>query len=485
MRCQSQPLRCIIKQVYKGYASVMHVKPFSNFVKANTHPRKRRLEGAIAMSDVFVVDTNKKPLNPVHPGEARFLLKAGKAVVLKHYPFTIVLKRAVETPQVEPLRLKLDPGSTTTGIALVNDTTGRVVFAAELSHRGHATKRALEARRGVRRGRRQRKTRYREPRYSNRTRRKGWITPSLESRVCNVLTWVTRMMRVCPIDAISMELVKFDMQALEHPDIAGCEYQQGTLAGYEVREYLLSKWERRCAYCAKENLPLQIEHIVARANGGSNRVSNLTLACETCNRIKGTQDIAVFLKNKPDLLTRILRQTKAPLSDAAAVNTTRWRLYEYLTTLGLPVECGSGGLTKFNRTTRKLEKAHWRDAACVGKSTPTELKTQEVVPLLIYAMGHGSRQMCRMDRYGFPRTGPKQVKRVKGFQTGDSIRAVVPDGAKVGTYIGKVAVRTTGSFNITTHVGTVQGINARFCMVLQHSDGYRYQKGVVVFPPHA
>lgn len=429
------------------------------------------------MSYVFVVDTNKKPLSPVHPGEARFLLTRGKAAVLKRFPFTIVLTREGDQPQVEPLRVKLDPGSKTTGIAVVNDQSGKILFAAELSHRGQAIHDALLSRRAVRRGRRARHTRYRKPRFDNRRRESGWMAPSLQSRVDTVLTWVHRLQRVCPIEAISMELVRFDLQAMEQPDMEGCQYQQGTLAGYELRAYLLEKWERRCAYCAKENLPLQVEHIVPRAKGGSNRVSNLTLACETCNCAKGTQDIAVFLKEKPDVLTRILRQTKTPFKDAAVVNSTRWRLFECLQALGLPVECGSGGLTRFNRTIRNLEKAHWVDAACVGTSTPTGLDTQQIVPLRIKATGHGSRQMCRMDRYGFPRTGPKQARRVKGFQTGDIVRAVVRSGVKAGTYVGKVAVRRTGSFNITTPTRTVQGISHRFCTVLHHCDGYSYHMG--------
>ncbi len=429
------------------------------------------------MSYVFVVDTNKKPLNPVHPGEARFLLKAGKAAVLKRYPFTLVLKRALERPVVQPLRVKLDPGNRTTGIALVNDTTGKVVFAAELPHRGRAIHNALLSRQAVRRGRRARHTRYRKPRFNNRIRPKKWMAPSLESRVENVLTWIKRLMHICPIEAISMELVRFDMQAMEQPGIEECQYQQGTLAGYELREYLLEKWERRCAYCAKEHRPLQIEHIIPRAKGGSNRVSNLTLACEPCNRAKGTQDVAVFLKKKPDVLTRLLCQAKAPLKDAAAVNSTRWRLYECLNALGLPIECGSGGLTKWNRITRTLEKAHWIDAACVGKSTPVELDRRGIVPLFIQATGQGSRQMCSMDRYGFPRTGPKQARRVKGFQTGDIVQAVVRSGVKVGTYEGKVAVRSTGFFNITTPTRIVQGISHRFCTVLHRCDGYTYQKG--------
>lgn len=426
------------------------------------------------MSSVFVVDTNKQPLNPVHPGEARYLLTSGKASVLKRYPFTIILKKAVKNPSAQPLRVKLDPGSKTTGIAVVDDTTGRVVFAAELAHRGQTIRDALLSRRAIRRGRRARHTRYRKPRFANRKRPEGWLPPSLESRVCNVLTWVKRLRRLCPLGAISMELVKFDLQAMEQPDIEGCRYQQGTLAGYELREYLLEKWARRCAYCGKENVPLQIEHMVARAKGGSDRASNLTLACEPCNKAKGTQDIAVFLAKKPEVFKRVLATAKAPLKDAAAVNSTRWRLFECLKALGLPVECGSGGRTKFNRTRRTLPKTHWLDAACVGKSTPETLHTQGIVPLRIAATGHGCRQMCLMDRYGFPRTQPKSAKRVQGFQTGDIVRAVVTSGVKVGTYVGKVAVRATGSFNIKTANQTVQGVSHRFCTMLHRSDGYVY-----------
>lgn len=102
-----------------------------------------------------------------------------------------------------------------------------------------------------------------------------------------VTTWVARLRRLCPITALSQELVKFDTQAMQHPEIAGMEYQQGELAGYEIREYLLEKWQRRCAYCQASKVPLQVEHILPKARGGSNRVSNLTLACEPCNQAKG------------------------------------------------------------------------------------------------------------------------------------------------------------------------------------------------------
>jgi 5-methylcytosine-specific restriction endonuclease McrA len=426
------------------------------------------------VSKVFVLDTNKQPLNPIHPGRARMLLAQGKAAVLRSYPFTLILKEEVLNSQVEPLQIKIDPGAKTTGIALVNDTTGEVVWIAELQHRGFQIGDALTSRRQLRRSRRNRKTRYRKPRFLNRTRLKGWLPPSLNSRVANILTWVKRLSALCRITAISQELVRFDTQQMESSEISGVGYQQGTLAGYEIREFLLSKWNRTCAYCGVKDTRLEIEHIQPRSKGGSNRVSNLCLACVPCNQKKGNQDIKDFLKGKPDLLKRILAQAKKPLADTAAVNATRWNLYENLKKTGLPVEVGTGGRTKYNRTIRRLDKTHYWDAACVGASTPERLITKVVKPLLIAAIGHGTRQQCRTDKFGFPVRYCSRTKFHKGFQTGDIVKANVTSGKKVGTYVARVATRATGSFNISTTDGLVQGISHKYCIHIHKKDGYAY-----------
>jgi 5-methylcytosine-specific restriction endonuclease McrA len=430
------------------------------------------------VSKVFVVDTYKRVLDPIHPGYARRLLKQGRAAIFRRFPLTIILKVEIPDPVVQPLRIKLDPGSRTTGLALVNETTGEVVFAAELTHRGHQIKERLDQRRAVRRNRRARKTRYRQPRFKNRkNKKKGWQSPSLESRMANILTWVARLTRSCPVTAISLELVKFDLQRMENPEISGIEYQQGMLLGYEIRQYLLEKWNRQCAYCRKQDVPLQVEHIQPRAKGGTDRISNLTLACEKCNLKKGTQDITVFLKKKPELLKRIQAQAKAPLKDATAVNSTRWALFERLKATGLPIECGSGGLTKYNRTTRNLPKEHWIDAACIGMSTPEQLQIKQVIPLVISAQGHGNRQMCNVSKIGFPCSKPKGAKHVRGFQTGDITKAIVITGKKQGTYVGRVLVRSTGSFDLRTKQGRIAGLNVRFFTQIHRCDGYSYQKG--------
>jgi 5-methylcytosine-specific restriction endonuclease McrA len=425
------------------------------------------------MSKVFVIDSEKRPLNPIHSAPARQLLRNKKAAVFRRFPFTIILKESYSDSPVSPLRLKLDPGAKTSGLALINDTTGEVVFAAELKHRGFAIRDALTSRRQLRRSRRSRKTRYRQPRFLNRTRDSGWLPPSLTSRVENIKTWVEKLRKLAPIGAISQELVCFDMQLIRHPNIQGKEYQQGALEGYETREYLLEKWYRECAYCGIKDVPLQVEHIQCRAKGGSNSIANLCLSCERCNLKKGTQDVKDFLKKDSSRLEKILKQAKRPLADAAAVNATRFAMLEVLKATGLPVETGSGGLTKFNRSKQNLEKQHWIDAACTGLSTPI-LNIKGVKPLLISANGHGTRQSCRTDKFGFPIRYCSRTKFHFGFQTGDIVKAVVTSGKKIGEYVGRIATRATGSFNISTKNGLAQGISHKYCKFIHKKDGYSY-----------
>jgi 5-methylcytosine-specific restriction endonuclease McrA len=479
MAPQSPALRTVVKQLH-GVASSAAVTQTAGYpwrgeryLGNQGYPKGKAIM-------VFVVDTERRPLAPCHPARARRLLTEGKAAVWRREPFTLILKRVVPDAHLhpEPLRVKIDRGSKVTGLALVNERTGQVAWAAEVTHRGQRIRDALLARRALRHNRRQRKTRYRPQRLDNRRRPDGWLPPSLESRISNVLTWVDRVRRYAPVGALSQELVRFDTQLLEHPEISGVEYQQGTLAGYEVREYLLEKFQRGCAYCGATDLPLQVEHIVPKARGGTNRVSNLAIACEPCNQAKGQQTAAEFGHSEVQV------QAKRALTDVAAVNASRWALYCRLQATGLPVEVGTGGCTKWNRTQRGLPKMHWIDAACVGMSTPARVICAGIVPLVIAATGRHSRQMCRTNASGFPDKAPKATSVVAGMRTGDLVRALVPaPSIKAGTYTGRLAVRATGSCNIKTSVGTVQGIHIRYCRPLQRADGYSYQKGEAALPP--
>jgi 5-methylcytosine-specific restriction endonuclease McrA len=433
---------------------------------------------------VLVLDKRKNPLMPCSEKRARLLLSRKQAVVHRRlYPFTLRLKNRIGGT-VQPLRLKLDPGSKVTGVGLVRESevvapaTGElqrqahVLMLAELQHRGQQIRDALTQRRAFRRRRRGMNLRYRAPRFVNRTKPDGWLSPSLRHRVDSMLSWVNRLCQASPVTALSVERVRFDTQLLQNPEISGVEYQQGTLAGYEVREYLLEKWGRQCAYCDAEDVPLEMEHIQAKTNGGSDRVVNLTLACRPCNQRKGDRDVREFLADKPETLKRILAQAKAPLKDAAAVNATRHALYRELCDTGLPVEASAGGRTKFNRSRFGIPKAHCLDAVCVGDVAAVEGWQQPV--LGIKATGRGSYQRTRLTKFGFPRGYLTRRKQAYGFQTGDRVKATVPSGKKTGVHRGRVAIRASGSFNLQTPQGVIQGVSHRHCRIIQRGDGYGY-----------
>jgi hypothetical protein len=253
------------------------------------------------------------------------------------------------------------------------------------------------------------------------------------------------------------------------------------LAGYEVREYLLTKFGRRCVYCGATDTRLEVEHLVPRSQGGSDRVSNLAIACHPCNQAKGNQNIKDFLLGKPDILKRVLAQAKKPLADAAAVNTTRWALFERIKAVGLPLETGTGGLTKFNRTRLGLAKTHWGDAVAVGSSTPEQVIVKVTKPLMIKATGYGHRRMCNITKFGFPQVNKKgefavrsRTKILHGFQTGDMVKAVVPKGKNAGIHVGRVTVRVTGQFDISTATRRLQIINHKYCKPIHRQDGYCY-----------
>ena len=441
---------------------------------------------------VPVIDKQGKPLMPCHPARARQLLRTGRAIVVHAAPFVIRLKdRTAEESVVDGVWVGIDPGSKHTGIAVFGfgRSTGdarRGLFSVQLDHRGQQISKNLTGRAGRRRGRRSRNLRYRAPRFLNRSKPKGWLAPSLWHRVEGVMSWAAKLQRWFPVTGWHQELVRFDIQKVGNPEISGTEYQRGALAGFETREYLLAKWNRKCAYCdasgvGPTGVPLNIDHIHPRAKGGSNKVTNLALACIPCNQRKGKQDVSVFLAGQAARLAKVLAQATRPLHDASAVNSTRWVLRDALAETGLPVATDSGGRTKFNRTINGLPKSHALDALSVGEATGIVAYPASVH--VAKSTGRGSYGRTASDKYGFPRLRYTRTKQHFGFTTGDLVRAVVPKGTKAGTYVGRVAVRATGRFNVTTTAGVVQGLHNRFFLPIQRADGWQHHVSAEPIPP--
>jgi hypothetical protein len=279
-------------------------------------------------------------------------------------------------------------------------------------------------------------------------------------------------MKLVPLDAVAAETVRFDTRKILNPEISGTEYRQGPLPGREVRERLPEKFGGKCPYCGKEGVPLEIDHVVPKAKGGSDRVSNLTLARAECNRKKGSRDLKTFLAMKPGLAEEIPRRASAPFRDAAAVNPTRWEIFSRLKDTGLPVSTSSGGLTKYNRSRFGIPKSHAPDAARVGR--PGGVRDRKLPTLIAACCGRGQYQRTKQDRHGFPRLRLSSAKDVHGFRTGDMARADVPKGGHAGTHVGRVAVRKSGSFAVKTMDGVISS-SWKHCRLLQKGNGYSWR----------
>lgn len=425
---------------------------------------------------VFVLSKEGTPLDPCHPARARKLLAKGRAVVVRHTPFVIRMKdRAIVGSQIEGVELGIDPGARHTGLAVFGQEKGmrRGLFAMQLDHRGDQIARKMARRAGYRRRRRAANLRNRAPRFSNRARASGWLAPSLSHRVATTKSWVERIQKWAPVRAVHIESSAFDIAELAAGrSLDAVEYQQGALHGYEVRQYLLEKWNRACAYCDATGVPLNIDHIRSRANGGSDRVSNLTIACVACNQAKGSKRVEEFLADDPGRLKRVLDAVSVRLRDAAAMNATKHVLVDQVGSMGLPVFTSSGARTKWNRHRTELSKSHTLDALHVGELEAVQQWPSQV--LVATCTGRGSRVRTNFDRFGFPKASLPSTKRHHGLATGDLVRAIVPRGKQAGSHVGRVAVRRSGFLDISTHEGRRQGISHKYCRLLQRADGYGY-----------
>ena len=419
---------------------------------------------------VFVLNRSKKPLNMISNAEARILIRKKLAVIHKIYPFTIRLRDNSCVSNDRTYTVKLDPGSRHTGVAIIDDKD-QVVMLAEIEHRGHIIKKDLDSRRNARKSRRQRKTRYRPARFLNRTKPQGWIAPSVKSRTDNVINFIKKYKKLLNINKVMIENVSFDTaQMTSDVNLVGTAYQQGPLYQKELRSFIFSRSDGECVYCGAVATEID-HHIIPRAKGGTNSVYNLAASCRTCNQMKSNLTLKDFGKLVGKDFSH-LEPKKLP-KYAAIVQSARNYMVREITKLISDTTLHDAWLTKYNRDSLGLPKEHYYDALSVGE-VPTKFNFLTDKILQISAKGRGSRQMCLMDKYGFPRTSAKASKMVNGFQTGDIVKAVVTKGSKQGEYLGRVAVRSRGYFDIQTKTQVVQGIGFEYCHIVQRSDGHLY-----------
>jgi len=330
------------------------LKTFDNNLEEN-HSQHRENPDLRVQDVVYVLNMRGQPLMPTKQQKANKLLKQNKAKVTTCKPFTIQLNYATGEAK-QPITLGIDAGYQRIGFSVITDK--KELVSGDLHMRTNISKKISE-RRGARRLKRNRLW-HRKPRFLNRvrTKSKGWLAPSILHKLDTHIKLVNKIKTFLPITKTIIEVAKFDCHKLVNPEINGIEYQQGTLQGYNIRQYLLEKWHYRCVYCKKKNVPLEIEHMTPKSRGGSNRVVNLTISCHDCNQKKGDMTVEEFGFSK----LRI--QADKTFKDSTFMNIVRWRLVNQLNT-----EHTYGHITKHNRIKHGLEKSHINDAFIIAGGT--------------------------------------------------------------------------------------------------------------------
>ena len=336
-------------------------------------------------TQVCVLDQNGKPLMPTtRLGKVYRLLKTQKAHIVSYEPFTIQLDYEPDTHIIQPLTLGVDSGAIHSGYSVANEH--REYYSAEIIARDNISKK-LSNKRMYRKQRRSRKTRYRKPRFKNRkNKKKGWLPPSLEQKVAVQLNEIDHLHHYFPIENIIVEVAEFDIQKIKDPNISGIGYQQGTLYGYNIRNYLLEKHGRKCFYCGKTVSDFEVEHMIPKIRGGSDRIDNLTLSCHDCNQKKDTLTAEEFIKQtlpakKAATKLKQLPNEKHLFKYMTYMNATRWSLYNAIDEKYPNVTMTYGYITKYNRIKAGLPKTHHIDAKCITGFATVPSMGQTVVKI--------------------------------------------------------------------------------------------------------
>lgn len=304
---------------------------------------------------VYVLSKTGQPLMPTeNHAKVRILLKQGKAKVVHRCPFTIQLLYS-STNYTQKVTLGVDSGSKHIGLSAT--TKDKVLFESDVELRNNIVD-LLSTRRQNRRARRNRKTRYRKPRFQNRRRKDGWLAPSVQNKVDTHLTVIRKVHEILPISKIVAEVASFDIQKIKNPEISGTDYQQGEQLGFwNVREYVLFRDGHKCQCChgkSKDKI-LNVHHIESRKTGGD-APNNLITLCETCHTgyHRGTVKL-------PKAIHRGMS-----FKDATFMGIMRWALYEKLNAIYPDVKLTYGYITKNTRIKNGLPKDHYIDARCIS-----------------------------------------------------------------------------------------------------------------------
>lgn len=398
---------------------------------------------------VYIINKNKIPLMPCKPTKARKLLQQGKAKVITLTPFVIQLNFG-SSGYKQQTTLGVDAGSKHVGLSVT--TEKQELFSLQLELRTNIVD-LLSTRRQNRRARRNRKTRYRKPRFLNRTstKKEGWLAPSIQNKIETHVKMVDKICKFLPITNIIVETASFDIQKIKNPDIQSIEYQQGNQLDFgNVREYVFFRDGHKCHGKLKcNNKILNVHHIESRKTGG-NSSDNLITLCEDCHKAYHKGTLKLNFKRG---------QT---FKDAIFMGIMRWSTYNKLKEMYPNIKLTYGYITKTNRINNKIEKSHTSDAYCITGNLKAKRLDNSY---FIKQVRRHNRQIhkCNILKCGIKKRN-QSSKYVFGFQLFDKVNY----NNKECFIFGR---RASGSFDIRQLDGTKlsAGINYKKLKLIEKS----------------
>jgi len=398
---------------------------------------------------IYVLNHKGHPLMPTsRHGKVKHLLREGKAIVVNRTPFTIKLTYS-STNYTQEITLGIDAGSKAVGLSAT--TKKQELYCSEVQLRTDIVK-LLATRRALRSSRRNRKTRYRKPRFSNRkaSKQSGWLAPSIRHKVDSHLRLVADIHKILPVTKIIVEVASFDIQKIRNPNIQGTDYQQGEqLDFWNVREYVFWRDNHTCQHCkgkSKDKI-LEVHHIESRQTGGD-APNNLITLCNTCHEAYHLGEIVLNAKRGESY------------RDAAFMGIMRWTLYNQLKELYPNVSLTYGYITKNTRITNNLEKSHIIDAYCITGNLEAKRTNQWFLQRFVR---RNNRQLhkCTITKGGI-RKNNKAPYLVRGFTLFSKVRYNNQDCFVFGR-------RTSGNFDIRKLDSTVvsRGKHVKYLRLLQ------------------
>ena len=331
----------------------------------------------------------------------------------------------------------------------------------------------LTTRKTYRRSRRNRKTRYRKPRFLNRTssKKQGWLPPSVQSKIDITFRFIDKLCSYLPNYELHIEVGKFDVAKMINPEIQGVDYQKGQTYGfYDVRYFVFARDNYTCQVCKKKNKVLQTHHIIYRNYGGTDRADNLITVCTDCHTSENHKPGGILYK-------WMMKQKKVKLyKEPPFMNTLRKRIFKKYPNAIITY----GSITTPHRKQLGLDKTHYNDAIAITGITSIKENCDDILKIKQFRKKKRSLHEATA-RKGRKTPNVKQIRNSKntpyskGYYLNDKVSVLGKTGYICGFTNGGAYVKDIFDEYITLPNKTYKQVSYKYLKFINHNNNWQME----------